>query len=138
MTSKFLKYCIFLTRLKWNLKRENERKKTFIFQEASLQFLIYKNQTNKVRRVLLSSHTFYEESFCSNPQDLSSITSEKIYAIRFFFSSHCEFISSPSYYAWETSVIVQIFDFWLLADLHVLGVWRIQKNTKLACCPGVS
>ena len=30
-------------------------------------------------------------------------------------------ISSPSYYVWGTLVDVHIFDYWFLADLHVLG-----------------
>ena len=40
--------------------------------------------------------------------------------------------SSPSYYVWGTLVIVQIFDFRFLADLHVLGVLENPKNTKIS------
>ena len=44
--------------------------------------------------------------------------------------------SSPSYYVWGTLVVMQIFDFRFLADLHVYGLEN-PKNTKLTWCPGV-
>ena len=36
--------------------------------------------------------------------------------------------SSTSYYVWGTLVIVQIFDFWFLADLHVLGSGESKQH----------
>ena len=46
------------------------------------------------------------------------------------------FSSPSSYYVWGTLVIVQIFDFRFLTDLHVLGLEN-PKNIKLAWRPGV-
>ena len=45
--------------------------------------------------------------------------------------------SSPSYYAWGTLVIVQIFDFRFLADLHVLGSEESKKR-KISMVSGCS
>ena len=39
-----------------------------------------------------------------------------------------EFFSSPSYYVWRTLVIVQIFDFQFLVDLHVSGSGESKKH----------
>ena len=49
------------------------------------------------------------------------------------------FFSSPLYYVWETLVIVQIFDVWFLADLHVLesGEYKKHKISMVSGWPGV-
>ena len=53
------------------------------------------------------------------------------YKIKYFFSS-------PSYYAWGTLVIVQISDFRLLVDLHVLGSAELKKKHKISMVSGCS
>ena len=45
------------------------------------------------------------------------------------------FFNSTSYYAWGTLVIMQIFDFRFLADLHVLGS-RESKKHKISMLSG--
>ena len=47
------------------------------------------------------------------------------------------FFSSPSYYVRGTLVIVQIFDFRFLADLHVLGSGESKKH-KISMVSGCS
>ena len=47
------------------------------------------------------------------------------------------FISFPSYYVWGTLVIVQIFDFRFLADLHILGSGESKKH-KISMVSGCS
>ena len=45
--------------------------------------------------------------------------------------------SSPSYYVWRTLVIMQIFDFRLLAELRVLGSEEYKKH-KISMVSGYS
>ena len=50
-----------------------------------------------------------------------------------------KFFLPPSYYVWETLVIMQVFDFQFLADLHVLGSAESKKNPhKISMVSGCS
>ena len=59
------------------------------------------------------------------------------YNNKILFSYICLHFSSPSYYVWGALVIVQIFDFRFLADLHVWGSGESKKH-KISMVSGCS